>query len=133
MADQETEPQSAAQEMPGGGSSRGPEYGRGGGELQADVMPDDEGRAAPSEEGAEGVRKAFDASNAPEPGPTPPVSDEEREGMDSAEMDPEGPLGVGQSSGGRAEDQAPDTDQPTKGAGRPVGQHGDEDEPGLGT
>ncbi|MGH3569516.1 MAG: hypothetical protein ACRDRH_26575 [Pseudonocardia sp.] len=133
MADQETTPQSAAQETPGGSSSRGPEYSRGAGEVQADTPPYDEERAAPSEAGAEGVRKSFDASNAPEPGPTPPVSKEDREGMDSAEMNPEGPLGVGQSSGGRAEDQAPDTDQPTRGADRPVGQHGDEDEPGLGT
>lgn len=131
MADQETEQQSAQQEAPGGRSSRGPETG--GQPIAGSPTPADKERGENMGEGAEGVRKAFDASNAPEPGPTPPVSKEDREGMDAAEMNPEGPLGVGQSSGGRAEDQAPDTDLPTKGAGRPVGKHGDEDEPGLGT
>lgn len=123
MADQDTEKQ-AAKEMPGGGSSRGPEYSTAG-EVQADIMPHDEERGAPSAEGAEGVRKAFDASNAPEPGADPPVSDEEQGGTSSTDMEPEPALGVGESRGGRAEDLAPDRDDVgTKGAGRPVGKSG---------
>jgi hypothetical protein len=119
---QSTATSHAAQEA-GGRSSRGPEYGTGG-EPQVPVPPYDDLRGEPGENTAP---KAFDASNAPEPGPDVPVSDEERHGMSPTDIDPEPPLGVGISRGGRAEDQAPDHDQPTKGAGRPFGRAGDDD------
>ncbi len=106
MSDQNTERQ-GAREMPGGGSSRGPEYGTVG-EPQVEVPPYDDLRGAPSTEGAEGVRKAFDASNAGEPGPGAEVAKEERDGMSSTAMNPEPPLGVGKSTSKGAEEQAPD-------------------------
>jgi hypothetical protein len=49
--------------------------------------------------------KSFDASNAPDPDPTPPaVSKEEREGVPPDDMDARTPLGVGESTQGRGED-----------------------------
>lgn len=111
----------AAQEMPGGGNSRGPEYSTGAGEVQVQVMPHDNIRGAASAEGTEGVRKAFDATNAPKPGDPAPVTDEERKGTSSTDMEPEPALGVGTSNSKGAEEQAPDrTDVDTK-DGRPVG------------
>jgi hypothetical protein len=108
MVDQQagTEPEgtSPAQQAPGGGTSRGPEFGTGG-EPQVPVPPYDELRGEPGENTAP---KAFDASNAPEPGPTPPVSDEERDGVSGTEVNPEPALGVGKSHRARGEDFASD-------------------------
>jgi hypothetical protein len=117
----ETSGKSHAQQAPGGGSSRGPEFGTGG-EPQVPVPPYNELRSENTGRGAEATAKAFDASHAPEPGPPPPVSDEERDGVTGTETDPEPALGVGVSRGGRAEDLAPDrSDTDTRGAGRPAG------------
>ena len=55
-------------------------------------------------------RRAFDASNPLSRGPQPPISDEERSGVSSTDMEPDVAVGVGESRGGRAEDQAPDDD-----------------------
>ncbi|GAA1244947.1 hypothetical protein GCM10009609_05450 [Pseudonocardia aurantiaca] len=120
----------AHDEMSGGRSSRGPETGTAAvDEPQGLVPPYDDLRGENTGEGAEGVRKAFDANNAGEPGPPPPVSDEERRGMSATETDPEPPLGVGRSRGGRAEDLAPDRDDVgTKGESqRPVGRTPEDD------
>jgi hypothetical protein len=115
-------------QAPGGRSSRGPEYGTGG-EPQVPVPPYDELRGENSGEGAEGARKAFDADNAGEPGPPPPLSDEERTGMSATEMNPEPPLGVGKSRGARGEELAPDRpDVGTRGESqRPVGRASEDD------
>lgn len=59
---------------------------------------------------AEGVHRAFDASNAPDPGPDRPISDEEREGTSPVDMEPEPAHGVGRSVTARTEDTAPDRD-----------------------
>jgi len=125
MADQPptpTEPHgtSDAQQAPGGGSSRGPEFGHGG-EVQVPVPPYDDLRGEPGENTAD---KAYDTSNAAKPGPRPPVSDEEANGSSSTDMNPEPALGVGESSRGRAEELAPDrSDVATTGpAQRPVGK-----------
>lgn len=133
MPDENTEGHAARDQAPGGHSSRGPDYGTPG-EVQVDTPPYRDEKGPNSGEGAEGVRKAFDASNAPEPGPDGPISDEERKGMSSTEMNPEPPLGVGKSRGGRAEEQAPDRpDVDTKGpAGRPVGKTADDDDDSVG-
>jgi hypothetical protein len=98
-------------------------------EPQVPVPPYDDLRGSPSEEGKEAVRRAFDASNAPAPDPSVPVSDEERRGMSSAETDPEPPLGVGASRRSSGEDLAPErSDVGTKGASeRPAGSSGGED------
>lgn len=122
MSDQTSKPIPQQQEMPGGSTSRGPDYGTVG-EVQADVPPYDDIRGPASAEGAEGVRKAFDASNAAAPDTDVPVSKEERKGMSSTEMNPEPPLGVGKSHGKGGEELAPDrSDTGTKGASqRPVG------------
>lgn len=120
------------QEMPGGSNSRGPEYGTVG-EIQADVPPYDELRGSASAEGAEGVHRAFDATNAPAPGPDVPVSAEERTGMSSTETNPEPPLGVGKSHGKGGEELAPDrTDTDTQGeSGRPAGKADQRSESGI--
>lgn len=111
------------QESPGGSSSRGPEYGTGNEPDGGLIPPYDDLRGDNTGEGAEATRKAFDASHAGEPGPGAVESDEERSGMSATEMNPEPALGVGKSSGGRAEDLAPDRDDVgTKSeSGRPVG------------
>jgi hypothetical protein len=111
---------SHADQAPGGRSSRGPEFGTGG-EPQVPVPPYDELRSEPGENTAP---KAFDASDAPARGPDVPVSEEERTGMSSTDMDPEPPLGVGESRGDRAEDLAPERhDVGTKApSGRPFGR-----------
>ncbi len=120
--------QGSAQDAPGGRSSRGPEYG-GVGEPQVEVPPYEDRQRAHNAEGAERTHRAFDADNAPEPGPEPPVTDEERSGTSATDMEPEPALGVGESRGGRAEDQAPDRpDTVTQGeSGRPAGAVDDED------
>ncbi len=117
---------SHSEQAPGGSSSRGPEYGTGG-EPQVPVPPYDDERGAPGENTAV---KAYDASNAPGPGPENVVSDEERAGVTGTETDPEPALGVGSSKGGRAEDLAPDRDdEGTKGASdRPYGRTAGDDE-----
>ena len=93
---------------------------------QVPVPPYDDLRGAPGENSA---ATAFDASNAPEPGPEPVVSDEERDGVSGTETNPEPALGVGESSRRRAEDLAPDRpDTGTKGADRPVGTADSEEE-----
>ena len=89
------------------------------------IPPYDELRGEPGENTAP---TAYDASNAPEPGPPPPVSDAERGGLSSTDIDPEPALGVGRSRGGRAEERAPDSSDGTKGpAERPVGRAGEDD------
>lgn len=99
------------------------------GEPQVPVPPYDDRQRESSADAAERTHRAFDASNAPEPGPEPVVTDEERSGTSSTDMNPEPALGVGESSGSRAEDLAPDRpDTHTKGAsGRPAGEVDDED------
>jgi hypothetical protein len=57
-------------------------------------------------EAEKGADKAFDADNAPPPGPGRESSPEERGGMTDTEMRPKGPLGVGESINARAEDIA---------------------------
>jgi hypothetical protein len=79
----------------------------------------------------EGARKAFDASNAPEPGPGREPSDEERHGMTDTDPAPQPPLGVGESINARGEDVAGEHEEEAgrKGAsGRPYG-HGSGNEP----
>lgn len=115
-----TEPRRTAdaQQAPGGASSRGPDSVAAG-EPQVPVMPYDDMRGEPGENTAP---KAYDASNAPKPGPKPSVSDEERDGVSGTEMTPEPALGVGKGSREGAEQKAPDRpDTGSTGAGRPAG------------
>jgi hypothetical protein len=80
----------------------------------------------------EGANKAFDASNAPKPGPPRPKSPEERAGVKDTDTNPEPALGVGESINDRAEDIARRAEEKrgsdregTKGAsGRPYGSGG---------
>ncbi|MFC4946750.1 hypothetical protein [Pseudonocardia sp. GCM10023141] len=116
-----TEPHgtSHAQQAPGGATSRGPDFGAVG-VPQVPIPPYDELRGKSSENTA---GMAYDASNAPKPGPRPPVAEVERNGLSGAEMNPEPALGVGKSTSKSAENLAPDRpDTATKGAGRPVGK-----------
>lgn len=79
----------------------------------------------PSDEGRQATERAFDASNAAEPGPDREISDEERDGVEATDTTAETPLGVGESISTRGEDHA-ETSEPgleTIGEkdGRPVG------------
>ena len=121
---------SHAEQPPGADPSRGPELATVG-EPQVPVPPYDDLRGEPGENSAPA---AYDASNAPAPGPEPVVSDEERDGVTGTELEPEPALGVGKSTRSSAEDQAPDRDDVDTQAGtdRPVGQvegHNDDDGP----
>ena len=122
---------SHADQAEGGRSSRGPEFGTPG-EPQVPVPPYDELRGEPGENTAS---QAFDASNAPPPGPRPPVSEEERSGMSSTDMEPQPQHGVGERRMFSAEEQAPDRDDVgTKGpSARPVGRAAEDDADSVGT
>lgn len=111
---------SHAEQPPGGGSSRGPEFGTGG-QPQVPVPPYDDLRGEPGDNSAPA---AYDASNAPAPGPEPVVTKQERKGVTGTELEPEPALGVGKSTRSSAEDQAPDRDDVATQSGteRPVGQ-----------
>jgi hypothetical protein len=118
--DQGSSPQ---QGMPGGRASRGPGGGTGTEQVQVETPPYDDRKQEYSAEDGERTHKAFDADNAPPPGPAVPVSDEERTGTSSTDMNPEPALGVGGSTGRRAEDIAPDrSDTESKGADRQAGK-----------
>lgn len=133
MPDERTDRQSPQQASLGGPANLGPEFGESA-EVQADTPPYRDRKGANTGDGEEGVRKAFDAANAPEPGPAPPVSDEERKGTSPTDMNPEPALGVGKSTGSGAEDLAPDRpDVDTKGpAQRPVGKNAENPEDTFG-
>jgi hypothetical protein len=78
-----------------------------------------------------GADKAFDATNAPAPGPGREVSPEERDGMTDTDPAPDPPLGVGESINARAEDVARgDEDEAGRqgASGRPYG-HASGNEP----
>lgn len=97
-------------QQPGGRASRGPQTDNPGGRFEPDaVIPPYEGRSQETRTGAavEADHKAFRADeHAPSPGEGREVSDAERGGVSSAEMNPSGPHGVGESFGGRGEDLA---------------------------
>jgi len=99
------------------------------------VPPYDELRDANTGDGADGVRKAFDADNAGPSGPGAPVSAQERSGMSSTEMDPQPQHGVGERRLSSGEEQAPDRgDVGTKGhADRPVGRAAEDDAGSVAT
>jgi hypothetical protein len=119
---------SAQQDMPGGRASRGPGAGKGTEQVQVEVPPYDDRKKEFSAEDAERSHKAFDADNAPPPGPPAPLSDEERTGTSSTDMNPEPALGVGESTGRRAEDIAPERpDTESRGAGRQAGKAADDE------
>lgn len=88
-----------------------------------DAVADKDDRTA-----GEGGRKAFDASNAGEPGPGGTTSAEEREGVPPTDPTGASPQGVGESTSRRAEDVAQQESEPghhdagTQGASqRPAG------------
>jgi hypothetical protein len=94
------------------------------------LPPYDELRGEP---GVNTAPTAYDADNAPEPGPEPIRSDEERGGLSSTDTAPEPALGVGRSHGARGEELAPDRDDATKGpSGRPVGRAGEGEPDSVG-
>ena len=96
-------------QMPGGRSSQGPVTEVASDEPQVEVPPYDGRTTGFDEVRASRSQKAFDASNAPEPGPEPA-------------------LGVGKSTGRRAEDIAPDRpDTEAAEAGRSRGKAADDD------
>ena len=62
-------------------------------------------------EAEKGADKAFDASNAPPPGPGREPSPEEDEGVRDTDTAPRGPLGVGESINARGEDVAREAEE----------------------
>jgi hypothetical protein len=119
----EQDAQQSGATAPGGRSSRGPEDPSGTGSPQVPVPPYEEYRDEPAGDSEERTHKAFDASNAPEPGEPPPISEEETSGTSSTDMEPEPALGVGKSTGRRAEDIAPDRpDADERASGRRSGE-----------
>lgn len=106
-----------------------PDVGRFEGEGQHGWAPDIDAEFDKDDRTAgEGGRKAFDASNAGEPGPGGTTSQEEREGVPPTDTTAASPLGVGTSTTRRAEDIAKEEPQPghhdagTRGASqRPAG------------
>ena len=114
--------------MPEERADQGSGTGSGTEQVQVDAPPYDDRKRGFSAGGEERTHKAFDAENAPPPGPAAPVSDEERTGVSSTDLAPEPALGVGESTGRRAEDIAPDRpDTESKGAGRPAGKADDDE------
>ncbi len=86
---------------PGGRSSRGPQTTNPAGRFEPDALvPPYEGRSQETRTGAavEADHKAFRADEyAPPPGEGREISDEERRGYDSAEIEPKDTHGVGAS------------------------------------
>jgi hypothetical protein len=90
-----------------------PDVGRFTGEEQHGWSPDIDAVADKEDRTAgEGGRKAFDASNAGEPGSGGTVSPEEREGVPPTDTTAASPLGVGVSTTRRGEDIAKEESQP---------------------
>jgi hypothetical protein len=95
---EETRREMTRGQMHGGGSSRGPEVDPGGVvEPQGLVPPYERAESEQAHEtGVEGVSRAFRAEEfGGEPGPTPPVSKVEREGVPPTDTTAATPLGVG--------------------------------------
>ena len=92
------------------------------------LAPPYEGRQTEAKEGLDDhMDKVFRVNEVP-PGPGRVISDEEREGVSSTDMDATSALGVGESMSRRGEDVATQEDEPgredigTRGAsGRPAG------------
>ena len=120
--DQSNAPQQSGRAGQAPGAGTGTEH------VQVEAPPYDDRAQGFSAEGEQRTHKAFDDDNAPPPGPAVPVADEERTGTSSTDMNPEPALGVGESTGRRAEDIAPDRpDTESKGAGRPAGKAADDE------
>lgn len=130
---------------PGGRSSRGPAIDAGGESEPQGLVPPYEGRST-GEDSVTGLdaessaAKAYDAEgNAPEPGPGREISDEERSGVESTDMDATSALGHGVSTTESAEDLAARSEtrgrgeEGTKGeSGRPYGKATPEHSTGVG-
>jgi hypothetical protein len=90
-----------------------PDVGRFEGEGQHGWSPDIDAVVSKDERTAgEGGRKAFDASNAGEPGPGGTVSRQEAEGVSPTDTTAASPLGVGVSTTRRGEDIAKEHPEP---------------------
>lgn len=120
----------------GGRSNRGPEVGLGGDEdaQPPNPLPYEERSVGGGGAAEEAANKAFDASNAGEPGPGLSSSGD----VSATDTSAESPLGVGVSTTKRGEDVAKDEsesgreDLGTKGkSDRPVGTASPEDSTGV--
>jgi hypothetical protein len=146
MAKSEDELQAQRQQMgqgqPGGRSSRGPEPDPGGTAEPQGLTPPYNRDDSPEDQAvaADGVGKAFRADEyGGEPGPPPPVSKEEREGVPPTDTSAATPLGVGESTStggeelaGKEGKEAGREDTGMKGpAQRPTGTSTGEDSTGI--
>jgi hypothetical protein len=128
-----------AQGQPGGSASRGPKSDPGGDTEVGGLVPpyDRTDSDAAQADAQEGARKAFRAEEyGGEPGPTPPVSKEEREGVPPTDTTAATPLGVGESTRASGEElsgkEAGRHDTGTQGqTERPTGTSTAEDTTGV--
>ncbi len=122
-------------QQPGGRAARGPIANPGKADPQGPVPPY-EGRTETGEEAQAGVNKAFDASEAGEPGPGREMSAEERGGVSATDTSAASPLGVGESTTQSGETMGPGEDFEklgTKGESqRPYGKAAPDAESGVG-
>jgi len=102
--------QNTRAQQPGGAAARGPQADNPAGRFEPDALvPPYEGRNDKTGAAAEADHKAFRADEyAPPPGEGREISDEERDGISSTEMNPSGPHGVGKSYGKSGEELAKD-------------------------
>jgi hypothetical protein len=91
--------QNTRAQQPGGAAARGPQTDNPAGTFEPDALvPPYEGRTDKTGAAAEADHKAFRADEyAPPPGEGREISDEERSGVSSTDMNPSGPRGVGES------------------------------------
>jgi hypothetical protein len=122
--------------QPGGRAARGPIANPGEAEPGGPVPPY-EGRTQAGENAQAGVDKAYDASQAGEPGPGREMSAEEREGVSATDTSAASPHGVGESITQGGESMGPGEDFETLGtkgeAQRPYGKVQPDAESGVGT
>ena len=103
--DERDDPEPAQLSSQGASTDLGPRPHSGGEQEPQGLMPPYEGRQTEAKEGLdEQMDKVFHRVDEVPPGPGREISDEEREGVSSTDMDATSALGVGESMSRRGED-----------------------------
>jgi hypothetical protein len=117
-----------AQLSQGASTDLGPRPGSGGEQEPQGLAPPYEGRQTEAKEGLDHMDKVFHRVDEVPPGPGRVISDKEREGVSSTDMDATSALGVGESMSRPGEDVAKQEDEPGREdtgtrrvSGRPAG------------
>jgi len=133
--DQRDNPEPAQLSSQGASTDLGPRPHSGGEQEPQGLLPPYEGRQTEANEGLdEQMDKVFHRVEEVPPGPGRAISDEEREGVSSTDMDATSALGVGESMSRRGEDVAAQEDElgrrdtgPRGASGRPAGTSDERD------